>query len=166
MRDRPFPCPFTVIIDSREKAPWTFTGITSSLKGAPRPVVIACEFATLKSGDYSIKGFEDQVAIERKSKEDLYSTLGQNRERFEREHERLSWYQCKAVVIEASWNAILTRPPDRSSLNPKSIFGTATSWWIRYGVPWFPMEDRRLAELKTFDIFEKFWKEFGRSVRT
>ena len=51
--------PLCIIQDTREQAPYTFACIT------PPPLV---EVATLASGDYSIKGLEDKVAIERKSK--------------------------------------------------------------------------------------------------
>jgi DNA excision repair protein ERCC-4 len=63
------------LIDSREQAPFTFTGY-----------YVDSETATLPVGDYSLPGFEDRAAIERKSLNDLISCLmSSNRERFEKE---------------------------------------------------------------------------------
>jgi ERCC4-type nuclease len=45
-----------------------------------------------------VQGFADQIAVERKSLADLFGTLGQGRERFERELVRLSAHQYAAVV--------------------------------------------------------------------
>lgn len=104
-------------------------------------------------------GGEGLVAVERKSKEDLFSTLGQHRERFEAEHARLSALDFGAVVIEASWEEILERPPERSALNPKTIFRTCVAWSIRYRVPWFCLPGRRAAEVATFRLLERWWHD-------
>lgn len=52
---------FRIVIDSREKEPYTF----------------ACEVlkAKLDAGDYSVHGFEHQVAVERKSLADFVGTV-------------------------------------------------------------------------------------------
>ena len=77
--------PFTIAIDTREQRPYEFPG---------------AERMTLPTGDYSIVGLEDQVAIERKSKTDAYSSLGQARARFRRELERLAKFDYAAIVVE------------------------------------------------------------------
>ncbi len=144
-------------MDGREKAPYTFQGLVSDAKDGRRPLVISWEYAYLQTGDYTIAGHEGEVAIERKSLEDIYVTLGQHRERFEREHVRLAKMGFAAVVIEASWHWILTQPPERSQLRPKVVFRTAISWMVRYRVPWLTMQTRRLAEITTFRLLEKWW---------
>lgn len=161
----PIVCPFTIAVDGREKAPYSFTGIKADASKNHRPVIVGTEWAHLKTGDYAIVGMEDVAVIERKSLPDLFSTLGQHRERFEREHERMAEIGRAAVVIEASWMDIVHLPPERSQLNPKTVFRTAISWYVRYGVPWFVTEDRRLAEVYTFRFFEKVWREHGKARR-
>jgi DNA excision repair protein ERCC-4 len=150
--------PFTLVIDTREQAPYSFSGIRADADKQGRPVEVPVKFAALPAGDYSIEGYETKVAIERKSLADLYSTLGQGRERFEREHERLASCGFAAVVIEASWEEILRRPPPNSRLTPRTILRTSQSWAIKYGVHWVPAVDRRFAELWTFQTLRKFWE--------
>lgn len=155
----PLPLPFTIIIDGREKAPYTFTGLRADADKQCRPLAVPTQWGYLDAGDYSIAGMESLVAVERKSLEDLYSTLGQHRTRFEAEHERLASLTFAAVVIEADWPKILRRPPERSRLLPKTVFRTAMSWTVRYGVPWIAAGDRRLAEITTFELLRKFWQQ-------
>ena len=80
-----------ILIDSREQNPHTFQGYEVEVESAALPV-----------GDYSLPGFTDIVAIERKSLEDMVSCLmGSNRERFERELARARHYELFTVVVEA-----------------------------------------------------------------
>jgi ERCC4-type nuclease len=159
-------CPFTIVVDGREKAPYQFTGLTGDAGDNHLPILVAWQWAHLKTGDYSIEGLEHLVSVERKSLEDLYNTLGSHRDRFQAEHERLASYpQGRAcVVVEASWDDILNRPPERSKLRPKTVLRTAISWSVRYGVPWVTAEDRRLAEIYTFRFLEKAWKQCEKEI--
>lgn len=157
-------CPFTVAVDSREQAPYGFENLPLPGRRGGKRLVVPVEYRGLAAGDYSIVGLEDCVAVERKSLEDLFATLGQGRERFEREIEKLSIYQRAAIMVEADWREIC-RPSEfrgrwRSRLNPRSVWGTVFSWSQRYPrVHWYAMGSRRLAELATFEILERFWKE-------
>ena len=63
------------------------------------PTVTAC----LITGDYSVSGYEDQVAIERKTIDDLVGCLGKHRDRFERELERAKGFEFFAVLVETSY---------------------------------------------------------------
>ena len=154
-------CPFTIATDGREKARYTFDGMTSDSKDGHRRIVVPIVWAHLKTGDYTIDGLVDQVAVERKSLADLFGTLGAHRDRFELEHQRLATYPRgqACVVIEASWEDILNRPPCHSQLHPKTVLRTAVSWQARYGVPWITTADRRLAEIWTFRFLEKVWQQ-------
>jgi hypothetical protein len=155
--------PFTILIDQREKAPFGFSGLTADSKDGCRPLAVRTRFAHLPTGDYTIDGLDVDgkglggIAIERKSLADLYSTLGQHRERFEAEHERLSNFAFAAVVIEADWATILQRPPRESRLLPKCVFRTMVSWTQRYGVHWIACPGRQFAESLTFRLLEKAW---------
>jgi hypothetical protein len=106
--------PFTVAFDTREQHPYEFTNLRADADKQNRPLVVRLQAYGLPTGDYSIVGHHDRVAIERKSLADLYGTLGQGRDRFERELERLQAIAsqpggCAAVVIEASWEQMLWR---------------------------------------------------------
>lgn len=155
----PIASPFLIVIDDREKTPYSFSGLRADAAKKNRPLLISTTTGRLDSGDYSIAGYESLVAVERKSLEDLYSTLGGNRERFEAEHERLACLEFAAVVIEASWDEIIAAPPLRSQLNPKTVHRTSISWAIRYGVHWIAMGSRRAAEIETYRILEMFWRQ-------
>lgn len=160
--DTPLPVPFIILVDHREvPLDYQFTGIRADSAEKNRPLVVTRRIVTLKTGDYTIDGMADLVTVERKQKTDLFGTLGQERERFEREHERMAemigrgGYAC--VMIEASLRGVLLEPPERSKLNPKTIVRTFVSWQQKYGVQWIFAEDRRMGELLTFQVLKKFW---------
>ncbi len=154
--------PFTVVRDQRENAPYQFMGLKADSKQQNKPLIVTVESVHLPTGDYSIKGFEDQICIERKSKEDLYSTLRdeEHRERFKREHERMTGYAFAAVVIEASWESILNHPPADCRLHPKTIWRTFQKWRLRYGVNWEAIGPRAMAEEHTFRTLQFYYEEF------
>ena len=148
-----------LIAEAYAQAGYEFTGLVADAREGRRPLVVQTERITLASGDYSILGMEDLVAVERKTLADLYGTLGQWRERFEAEHRRLARMKWAAVVIEADLKTICRRPPRQSRLNPKTVFRTMLSWQIRYGVAWIPAGSCRLAEVTTFRLLEKFFQQ-------
>jgi hypothetical protein len=155
----PFIVPFKILVDAQEKHPYRFGGMVADADLKGRSLIIETEWKSLKTGDYSISGWDKHVTIERKSLEDLYSTLGQHRDRFEREHQRMAGLGVgnSCVVIEANWERILKHPPRRSRLCPKTVFRTFLSWSQKYCVPWYAMESRRFAEVTTFRWLEKWW---------
>lgn len=156
---QPHVVPFTVLVDGREKAPYKFHGLYADAKLGNVPLEIPVEWAHLPSGDYSIEGCEGLIAVERKSVEDLFSTLGQHRDRFEAEVARLAKLDSAAIVIEGSWARIMIDPPERSRLLPKTVLRTMIAWTQRYHVPWIPCEDRRMAESLTFRWLERWWHD-------
>ncbi len=156
----PLESPYVVVIDTREKAPFLFNGLKTDSKDGYRPLSVRTVTRGLPSGDYSIEGLESQTAVERKSLADLYNTISQGRERFQRELERLNAMEYAAIVIEASWSQIITDPPKFSKLPPKIVFRSVISWQQRFPrVHWWPTEGRRLAELATLRILERFWRD-------
>ena len=141
---------FIIIQDTREQNPFTF----KTIRPVPKTVT-----DTLKTGDYSIQGYQDLISIERKSLADAYGTFGKGRERFERELERMAKMQFAAVLIEADWNTILRRPPTRSRLKPKTIYRSVIAWEQRYGVHFWACTNRAFAEKTTFVMLERFWRD-------
>lgn len=162
-------CPFQIQIDTREQFPWSFRGIgTDRTKDKPsRPLIVPTQVATLQTADYSIQGFEDQIVIERKSLPDLYGTLGGGRERFVKELERMAVIAnhpaggFAAVIVEASWQAILFNPPEEAKrMTPKSVYRSVLAWQQRAPfnrIHWLMMDSRELAERIAFRCLERFW---------
>lgn len=149
-----------VVIDTREQKPFTFKGIICDKIDGGGELIVTTKRGTLRSGDYSLEGFEDSLAVERKSLSDLYSTLSQGRARFERELARLASYRFAAVVIEADWSEVCTAPPPRTRFTPKAVFRSIIAWTVRFPVVhWIPAGPRRLAEITTFRLLERFLRE-------
>jgi ERCC4-type nuclease len=88
--------PLDIVIDTREKIPWAFTD-----------AVRVVGWRALTAGDYAPAGFEDSIAIERKSIEDLVNTVTHERPRFTEELSRLASMRFSAVVIEGGVDEIL-----------------------------------------------------------
>lgn len=156
---------FTILVDTREQTPWTFKNLPPTSASRGKWIHCPTRLATLNEGDYAIADAPERyVAIERKSLEDLFGTLGGRREQFESEIERLSHYEFAAVVIEASWPEICKptegRPDWHSRLHPRSVFGTACSWRNRYpSVHWIAAGNRRLAEITAYELLQKAHKK-------
>ena len=131
----------TLLNDTREQQPYTF---------APFHRWFAdIRIATLKTGDYSIAGFEDTFAIERKSKEDLYHALSFARDKavrqnFLEEIQRFQTFRDKLVLVEASLSEILTGF-DFSQLHGNAVVGTLQAAFTAYGVPVLYADNRALA---------------------
>lgn len=152
-----FPCP--VLIDTREQLPYGFANLAADAAAGGGPLTVTTELASLPTGDYSLADLTDRVCVERKSLADLFSTLGQGRDRFERELERMSSMDVAAIVVEASLADIIRNPPALSRMSPKAVYRTILAWTIRYPtVHWLPCGCRRLAEVTTFRFLEKFWQ--------
>ncbi len=160
------PDPFLILIDQREKLPYTFAAVRA-------PVLpYTAETCHLPTGDYAtgLTGadlgpgpcYYGHAVVERKSLSDLYGTLGQHRVRFEREFQRLSHFGYAALVIEADWatianpNAVLDHPTE---LNPKSVIATLLAWSQRYGVHLFPCPNRNFAEQLTYRLLERWVRD-------
>lgn len=62
--------------------------------------------ATLATGDYSLLGLESHVCIERKSREDFLGCVGRERERFDREIQRMLAYPVRVLLVETTWPEI------------------------------------------------------------
>ena len=158
-----FVCPFVVIQDTREQAPWTFQGIILD----KRQWVVPRKVATVATGDYSIEGRQTSLVIERKSSSDLIGSVTAGNARFRREHERMAeivkagGFAC--VVVEGCLAAIcdeLDHDHDAGRrVTSESILGAVASWPARYHVPWFFAGDRRRAEQLAFRVLIKQWKE-------
>jgi DNA excision repair protein ERCC-4 len=78
------PSQVTAICDTREQLPLCL-----------EPLRV--QSGTLDTGDYSLSGCEHIVRIERKSLDDLLGCVGRDRERFDREVQRLLAYPVRVI---------------------------------------------------------------------
>lgn len=111
---------FTVIVDSREQTPSDLGELKS-------------EVGTLCTGDYSIKGLEDFIRIERKSLQDLVQCVGRERSRFEKELTRLRGFNHRAILVESNWEDIY-EGKWRGKITPKHVTHSLARWALD-GIP-------------------------------
>lgn len=137
----------TIIVDSREQAPFPFRGA--------RYEGVAVEVGTLPTGDYSLAGLTDRVAVERKELPDLVACLGRERERFERELQRAAALDAFAVVVEASWQE-LASGQYRSRLNPHAACQSVLAFAGRYRVPFLFAGSRAAAEYMAWGFLRQY----------
>jgi len=104
----------TAIVDSREQLPLCLDPLKTRVEG-------------LCSGDYSLAGLEHIVRVERKSLEDFVACCGRERERFERELQRLLSFPSRLVVIESTWHE-LSEGDWRSEVKPNTVTGSLLGW--------------------------------------
>jgi ERCC4-type nuclease len=116
---------------------------------------------TLATGDYSLRGLESIIAIERKSLVDLLSCVGQERDRFHREVLRLLAYPVRALVVESTWPEI-ERGKWRSKVRAPAALGTVLNW-ISMGLPVIMASDHcragRYVSRILFVAARRRWRE-------
>ena len=108
------PSQVVCIVDTREQLPLCLTPLRT-------------ELGTLATGDYSLKGLEHLVCIERKSLDDLLGCVGRDRDRFERELQRMPAYPVRVLLIEYSWSEIEIGQW-RSRLTTSQVMGSLIGW--------------------------------------
>lgn len=143
-----FPRGFILLIDSREQD-------ALFLQHPPKDLVM--KRTTLQVGDYSIDGFESQIAIERKTIPDLLGCLGNDRDRFKRELEKLKTYEWKAISVEGTEDELL-QFHDFSLMHPNSVRQSLVSINIRHGIQFYFNPKRSGIERWILDHLIKFWR--------
>ena len=106
----PKPEDIVAVIDSREQLPLSLDPLKTIT-------------ATLTTGDYSVRGLENVVAVERKSLGDLLGCVGTDRPRFEKQVKRLLGCPCRLLVVETSL-AELEAGAWRQKITPACAIGT------------------------------------------
>lgn len=140
-----------IIVDTREQDPLEFSLPTGR--------------GTLTTGDYSIKGLERFVAIERKSPDDLVGCLknGQ-RERFEKELSRGKGLDYFALVVESEL-AGLADGCYRSKMAPKAVIQSLLAFSVRYRLPIFFCPDRDYAARVIESLLTKYAAEIEKKMK-
>ncbi len=136
-----------IVVDTREQKPYKFYS---------QDVIRR----KLDTGDYSVDGYENIIAVERKSLSDYLQSITHERRRFEREVERGSNMERFEVIIEASEQEVRDGDyyPD---VPPLSAINTAKAWSRndRYGVPFRWAGGRREAKASTIDKLTDWYEE-------
>ncbi|MDD3493135.1 MAG: ERCC4 domain-containing protein [Candidatus Thermoplasmatota archaeon] len=137
-----------ILIDTREQTPFSFDSYQTAVETVALPV-----------GDYSLPGFQDRVAIERKELNDLIACLmDKNRERFERELAKARHYELFAVVVEAALDDV-RRGKYRSEMKPHAALQSLCAFQVRYRAAIVWAGDRRGAEYVTYSLLAKYLRE-------
>jgi hypothetical protein len=93
---------YTVIKDTREQDGWFFS---------PYDKCEGMLSGTLHTGDYTIRGFEDVVCVERKaSVSEIAMNLGRKKKSFQDEMERMKDFQFSFLICEFDMEDILKYP--------------------------------------------------------
>jgi ERCC4-type nuclease len=116
----PKPQQLVALVDTREQSP---------LDLSPLRV----EVASLPTGDYSLRGLESVIAIERKSLPDLVGCVGGQRRRFDREVQRLLAYPVRLLVVEATWQQV-EAGEWRGKIGPQTVISSLLGW-MAAGLP-------------------------------
>jgi len=121
-----------IIIDTRENRPLLFR-TSKDITGS--------EIKKLDIGDYSIEGYENKIAIERKSPGDLFGSLGKGHKRFRKELENAKKLDYFAIVVEASFSVVYDKEFEGAhhiDMSGDVIIKICTTLAVKHGIPiWF-----------------------------
>lgn len=111
----------TAICDSREQQPLPL----DPLKVITKKLDVA---------DYSAVGYEQLIAVEKKSLNDLCACVGRERERFDRMVKRLVEYPYRAIVVTDDWSKIDLKQY-HGTLTPIQVYSAIMAWAMTANVP-------------------------------
>ena len=138
-----------IIQDTREQRPFSFDGYD-----------VEVQLGALRTGDYSVPGYEDRIAVERKSLDDLIGSITIGRARFERELTRGSAMELFQVAIEASFDDIRYHRY-KSAMTPKSAIASILAFQARYRIPFCFYGSRQGSEYGTVNTLRLWLKDQG-----
>jgi DNA excision repair protein ERCC-4 len=137
----------TIVIDSAEHMGYKFEGFTNWFFGTIRK--------RLPVGDYTLLGMEDEVAVERKTIQDLVNSIIQDRRDFIEKCQKLSTFKKKCLVIEGSLSSIKT-PYEDSRAHPNAVLGSLLAAQERWDIPVYFLDDFLLAEEFVASMLSKY----------
>lgn len=139
-----------VLVDTREQTPFNFDAFENWIAGS--------RAATLTTGDYSIEGMETLICLERKSLNDLVSTLMHQRERFLRELERMAEFRHRAILVEASYEDVKSPYSFTKDVmaHPNGVSGSLDAIEAKFGIPIiYTSKNKALAQEKAASWLSK-----------
>lgn len=102
-----------------------------------------------------------RIALERKSKNDLWQCVAGERARFVRCLERMAKLEFAAVVIECSLVDFALQPAQVQRVTPATAVGSCLSWMVQYRVPFIWAGPRDHAERVALRLLASFVKHRG-----
>lgn len=122
--------PITILFDDREKKPWKNIS----------PQIFNMKRKRLHVGDYTIEGYENIVAIEKKNglAELIQNISGHDRKRFKKCLNNLSKFTIKFIVIEDSLdnlNERLKELPKYCKIDKASVLYWISAILVIYKIP-------------------------------
>ena len=139
---------FIVVCDTREKKPYTFSRIETVSEA-------------MKTGDYSVKGYEDVFAVERKSLPDFLKSITWDRDRFKREINRGNELLAFVVIVECYYGDITSWNYDRD-VHPNSVTATVNKWEEYNNVKFVWGGDRERSEKETLEQLQTWYKAYNK----
>lgn len=140
------------IIDTREQNPLDLEKYGLRVERRPLPW-----------GDYSLRGLEKTVAIERKSLDDFMACVGSQRVRFDREILALRGYTVKMIVCEFNFGDILGQNY-RARVHPSSVIGSIERWML-YGISFIMAGSHAGAEYLVSGILQKLSEDLNTGMK-
>ena len=124
---------FRIVVDTREQAEYGFACPTVRRK--------------LDAGDYSVDGYENVVAVERKSLADFVHTVIHDSDRFAVELAKLARFAAACVVVEADLDHVLRGLHSEAlrSVAPQAVLGMAIHITLHWRVPVYWCGSRQAA---------------------
>ena len=115
-----------ILIDTREQRPWPFWDLP------PDEWDVSTEHATLPTGDYSLKGLQHLILVERKTLSDFANCCGRGRQRFERELTRMRDETRHSYVFVDNTVKAVAEGSYPGRVAPATIIGSFMSWTMKY----------------------------------
>lgn len=151
--------PFTIIIDTREQIPWEF-GYHNTAK------------QKLDTGDYSMVGFENILAIERKkSVSELATNLSESR--FKDVLDRLSKIKHPYMVFEFDMDEVYTFPVgsdipkklwDKLRISGNYIVKRLIEIQLQYNIQIVFCGDANNAERFTVSLMKRIYEQYNKQT--
>lgn len=147
---------YVILRDTREKNGWDFESHNK---------VLAVAKWGLKTGDYTARGLEKDLVIERKaSTGEIAMNLGKKRKAFEAEIERMSSFRWKYILCEFSIDDLMNFPENSGipkkqlqyvRMNGKFMWKKLCEYQENHGVQVIFCDDRYSAQERALMIFDE-----------
>jgi ERCC4-type nuclease len=129
-----------IIIDTREQTPYE---------------LVEAKKSKLKTGDYTVDGFEDVMAVERKSYSDLYKCLTSDLGRFKKQLKRLGKMRHSALLVDSTVSSLLLGSV-WCNLPGDVALRRLLRLSVKYGVPVMFVDDN--GKLVTRNLLYEWWQ--------
>lgn len=146
-----------ILIDSRDKRDFRYD---FSIYGVEQ------EVKALKTGDYTLDGYEHLLTIDRKkSISELYGNFFMDYSRFRKELERLSVMKGY-ILCEFPYSQVIDFPLDmprhvKPKYNAEDIINKIVKITDKYKVEFIFCNSREEAEQTCFNILKEFYEQFN-----